>query len=177
MILVKTEAGQQVFKDRSVRLTPRQRSAFILFDGKRSLDDVLATGMGIAQQDIEQMVELGLLERLGAAETAEVGAAASAPSAGVQPPQQAGVAPAAVGVASAVPVLAQGAAGRSAQQRYQDAYAVATKLTASLGLRGFRLNLAVEAAGTYEQLAALAPKIRAAVGDEKAAALEQALAD
>jgi hypothetical protein len=74
-------------------------------------------------------------------------------------------------------VPAQPAAGRSAQQRYQDAYAVATKLTAGLGLRGFRLNLAVEAAGTYEQLAALAPKIRAAVGDEKAAALEQALAD
>jgi hypothetical protein len=37
MILVKTDTGQQVFKDRSVRLTPRQRSAFILFDGRRSV--------------------------------------------------------------------------------------------------------------------------------------------
>ncbi len=71
---------------------------------------------------------------------------------------------------------AQAVVARTAQQRYQDAYPVVTKLTASLGLRGFRLNLAVEAATTYEQLAALAPKIRAAVGDEKAAALENALA-
>jgi hypothetical protein len=173
MILVKTEAGQRVFKDRSVRLTPRQRSAFILFDGKRSLDDVLATGMGIAQQDIEQMIELGLLEQVAGA---EIAAAAGVPSAAVPQPQAA-AGPAPVGAAPVAPVPAQPAAGRSAQQRYQDAYAVATKLTAGLGLRGFRLNLAVEAAGTYEQLAALAPKIRAAVGDEKAAALEQALAD
>ena len=41
MILVKTDAGQQTLRDRSVRLTPRQRSAFILCDGKRSVDDVL----------------------------------------------------------------------------------------------------------------------------------------
>lgn len=40
MILVKTEAGQQVLKDRSVPLSPRQRTAFILFDGKRSVDEV-----------------------------------------------------------------------------------------------------------------------------------------
>jgi hypothetical protein len=172
MILVKTEAGQRVFKDRSVRLTPRQRSAFILFDGKRSVDEVLAAGMGIARPDIEQMIELGLLEQVAGAETA---AAAGGASPVAQQPQAA-VASSPSSVAPDVPGLMQPAVGRSAQQRYQDAYAVATKLTAGLGLRGFRLNLAVEAAGTYEQLAALAPKIRAAVGDEKAAALEQALA-
>ena len=52
---------------------------------------------------------------------------------------------------------------------------MATRLTAGLGLRGFRLNLAVEAATTYEELAALAPKIKSVVGPEKAAPLEQAL--
>jgi hypothetical protein len=66
---------------------------------------------------------------------------------------------------------------RSSQQRYQDAYPIATRLTASLGLRGFRLNLAVEAAGNYEQLGQLAPKIREAVGQEKYAPLEDALND
>jgi hypothetical protein len=35
MILVKTDVGQQALKDRSVPLTPRQRSAFILFDGNK----------------------------------------------------------------------------------------------------------------------------------------------
>ena len=38
MLIVKTDLGHQVMKDRSVPLTPRQRSAFILFDGKRTLD-------------------------------------------------------------------------------------------------------------------------------------------
>ena len=52
---------------------------------------------------------------------------------------------------------------------------MATQLTASLGLRGFRLNLAVEAASGYDDLLALLPKIQAAVGNEKCAGLERAL--
>ncbi|MBB1601786.1 hypothetical protein [Variovorax sp. UMC13] len=151
MILLKTEAGQRVFKDRSIRLTPRQRSAFILFDGQRSVDDVLGAGMGIAREDIEQMVELGLLGQPGAAPLdAAATAVARAPIAPVD-------------------------AARSPQQRYQDAYPVATQLTGALGLRGFRLNLAVEGTASYEELLALAPKIRAAVGPDKAEMLDRAL--
>jgi len=177
MILVKTQAGQQIFKDRSVRLTPRQRSAFILFDGKRTIGDVLDAGMGIGQDDIDQMVELGMLGEVG--DSSEP----SANSANVVPSQPAGLAvvlnkaaaPVAVsGVAAASPVPVA-ATGRSTQLRYQEAYPIATRLTAGLGLRGFRLNLSVEGATTYEQLAALAPKIKAAVGDEKADPLERAL--
>ncbi|MDP9603633.1 UNVERIFIED_ORG: hypothetical protein J2W38_003424 [Variovorax paradoxus] len=149
MILVKTEAGHQALKDRSVPLSPRQRSAFILFDGKRSVDDVLAAGMGIVREDIDQMVALGVLEPV---------AGSAAPSA-----------------ESAAP--AQGSSGRSKQQRYKDAYPIATQLTGGLGLKGFRLNLQVEAATGYDDLLALAPKIRAAVGAEKAAALDKALND
>lgn len=152
MILVKTEAGQQVLKDRSVPLTPRQRSAFIQFDGKRSIDDVLGSGLGIGREEVDQMVALGLL----------------APLAG-QPPA---VAPAVS--AAPAPVASS---GRSRQQRYKDAYPIATQLTGSLGLMGFRLNLQVEGTTSYEDLLALAPKIRAAVGAEKAAALDKALND
>ena len=65
--------------------------------------------------------------------------------------------------------------GRSSTERYQAAYPVATELTASLGLRGFRLNLAVEAAGSFADLAALAPKIRQAVGDVPFTRLDRAL--
>ena len=65
MILVKTEAGQLALKDRTVRLTPRQRSAFILFDGRRSVNEVLAAGLGVLPEDVDQMVELGLLGRVG----------------------------------------------------------------------------------------------------------------
>ncbi len=160
MKLVKTELGQRVLKDRSVPLTPRQRAAFILFDGKNALEHVLAStaAMGVTREDVDAMVNQGLLE----------------PAAGtVLPP--------------AMPVITPGAPldvplgttaiqlERTPQQRYQDAYPVATRLTASLGLRGFRLNLAVEGAGNYEQLRDLAPRIREAVGDKAFIELERAL--
>ena len=45
MILKKTPVGQQAFKERTIRLTPRQRSAFILFDGYRSVSEVLDAGV------------------------------------------------------------------------------------------------------------------------------------
>ena len=63
MIYSKTETGQQVVKDRSVPLTPRQRSALILFDGKRTVDGVLAAtaGMGVTAEDIQFMADSGLL--------------------------------------------------------------------------------------------------------------------
>jgi hypothetical protein len=52
---------------------------------------------------------------------------------------------------------------------------LATQLTATLGLRGFRLNLAVEAAGGFDDLLALFPKIQAAAGVEKSQTLERVL--
>ncbi len=174
MILVKTEAGQQVLRDRSVRLTPRQRSAFILCDGKRSVDEVLGGGMGIGREDIDQMIELGLLGPLDGAPPREpaTAMAASPPVAVamVESPALLKTATETVAVAPA-PLFTT----RSTQQRYQEAYPIATRLTGSLGLRGFRLNLSVEGTSTYEELLALAPKIRAAVGPEKAAELERAL--
>ena len=174
MILVKTQAGQQVFKDRSVRLTPRQRSAFILFDGKRSVSEVLEAGMGIGREDIDQMVEPGLLGQVGGmAEAANAGTVAM-PVEPTRSPARQPERPAAATLqveASATPAMGS----PSAQQRYKDAYPIATQLTGSLGLRGFRLNLSVEGTSTYEELLALAPKIRAVVGDDKAVALDRAL--
>lgn len=154
MKLVKTQAGQRVMKDRSVPLTPRQRAAFILFDGRNTVDQVLAaTGAaGVTRDDVSHLVSLGLLEPAEGAITATATAGAS-------------------------PVTASPAetSGRTPQQRYQDAYPVATKLTARLGLRGFRLNLAVEGAGSYQQLRELAPRIREAVGAAAYAELDRAL--
>jgi hypothetical protein len=175
MILVKTEAGHQVLRDRSIRLTPRQRSAFILFDGKRSVAEVLAAGTGTGREEINQMVELGLLGPThGAREPVDrrvVGSPASDEGVDTHLLQST------LAATSEVELAMTTAAPRSSQQRYQDGYQVATRLTASLGLRGFRLNLAVEGSSSYEQLRALAPKIRAAVGPEKAAMLDRALDD
>lgn len=153
MILVKTPAGQLALKDRQGALSPRQRSAFILFDGKRTLDQVLTAtaAMGISREDVQLMIDQGLLE--------------SGPGA---------LAPAAAAPADGAEVQVDGT-GRTQRERYQAAYPIATELTASLGLKGFRLNLAVEGAAGYEDLAALAPKIREAVGDAKYTRLERAL--
>jgi hypothetical protein len=47
MYLVKTPEGQQAFKERHADLSQRLRSAFLLFDGRRSLMQVLeAVGAG-----------------------------------------------------------------------------------------------------------------------------------
>ncbi|MDM0013771.1 hypothetical protein QTH87_15135 [Variovorax sp. J22P168] len=180
MILVKTEAGQRVLKDRSISLTPRQRTAFILFDGKRSLAEVLAAGMGVTREEIDQLLSHGLLAQVGggaapaAAEVAVPATAAPSPVAAASGGAHALVEPSS-DAAAAVSTVAAPAAGRSLQQRYKDAYPIATQLTGSLGLRGFRLNLSVEGTTNYEQLLELFPKIQAAVGADKAATLEKAL--
>jgi hypothetical protein len=153
MIYTKTELGQAALHDRS-KLTPRQRSAFIMFDGKRSMEDIVkaTTGLGVTAEDINHLISLGLL----------------APAA-VQAP---------VAAAPAAPVSAHNADGSptlNAQEHYSRAYPIATRLTAGLGLRGFRLNLAVEAAGDIDKLKELAPKIKEAVGPEKFKELENAL--
>lgn len=161
MILVKTDVGQMALKDRSLGLTPRQRSAFILFDGKRSVADVIGAGLGVSEQDVDQLVLAGLL---ASADGVPARSAIDAPST----PQPA-AAPASDGGDT------HARERRTPQQRYQDAYPIATRLTAGLGLRGFKLNLQVEAATRYEDLVALAPKIRAAVGPDASTELDRAL--
>ncbi|MBC7610812.1 MAG: hypothetical protein H7228_14780 [Polaromonas sp.] len=161
MIYAKTEFGQTAFKTRSIALTPGQRAAFILFDGKRDSGEVLKStaGMGVTLADLDQLVISGML----------VVSAAS--------PVAAPIPDTATGPKSAA-VLSQTPDGQptvNAQAHYSKAYPIATRLTAGLGLRGFRLNLAVEAAGDLDKLKELAPKIREAVGPEKFLELENAL--
>jgi hypothetical protein len=64
------------------------------------------------------------------------------------------------------------ALARSDSDRYLQAKPLATQVTARLGLRGFRLNLAVEAAANVRELAALLPKMQAAAGIEACRELE-----
>lgn len=165
MIYVKTELGQTAFKTRSVALTPGQRAAFILFDGKRDSGEVLKStaGMGVAQADLDHLVVSGMLV------AAEASVAVTSPQV---------VSASTVAAPQSVAVLSQTTDGQptvNAQAHYSKAYPIATRLTAALGLRGFRLNLAVEAAGDLDKLKELAPKIREAVGPEKFLELENAL--
>ena len=47
MIFAKTTLGLAEMQDRSAGLSPRQRSAFIMFDGKRGSGEILAMTAGI----------------------------------------------------------------------------------------------------------------------------------
>jgi hypothetical protein len=157
MKLYKTVLGHSAFKERSPLFSSRQRSTFILFDGKKTVGEVLAqaSGMGMTQADVDYLLALGFL----AAHAVELPA-----ESGLQPLEQ----------VSAPGDLVPGEP-RSERQRYFDAKPLATQLTASLGLRGFRLNLAVEAADGYPELLNLLPKIQEAVGVKACRALVQAL--
>jgi hypothetical protein len=167
----KTALGKQLFQERNITLSFRQRSAFILFDGEKD-DSVIfkalaATGLDAA--DIKALVDAGLIEVSDGFKSSDFRSSdfkASVPFAASVPPGA--VNAASPGAAAAPPVVSE-------QERYQRAYPIATKLTSGLGLRGFRLNFALESASGYKDLVALAPKIREAVGDEKFAELARAL--
>jgi len=157
-LYTKSDGGLRAMKDRhAVDITRVQRSALILFDGQRSVRAVLeaTAAMGVTAGDVDRLLALGLLQPV-----AEAGAA-PAPS------------PMAAAAQPALPAAQPSAQERA--QRYRAAYPLASELTAQLGLRGFTLNLAVEAAQGFEGLLELLPRLRAAVGDERIRPLEDAL--
>lgn len=155
MQLIKTALGQAAFKERSPLFSARQRSIFILFDGNKTVDQVLAAtaGMGSNQSDVDHMLSQGFLALV----------APATPVAPIESP------------AASETVVPHVVSNRTPQERYLEAKPLATQLTASLGLRGFRLNLSVESAAGYEELLTLLPKIQEAVGTKASKDLERAL--
>lgn len=190
MIYIKTERGRTALQNRSSMLAARHRPAFIMIDGRRSIDEVLkaAAGFGFTMVDVEQMLDLGLIEiapdQTGARSDSSL---SQYPDSSVLPSQFASSAlpsawPASVPVGSLSLTLPpagtsslDAAPSLDAQAHFLKAWPIATRLTAKLGLRGFRLNLAVEAAADLAGLKELAPRIKDAVGSEKYQELEIAL--
>ena len=167
---MKTEEGQRAFKERAPALSSKLRAAFILVDGKRTAQDVVraTAGLGISEVDIAQLETLGFIAP--SPHIPDTPATSSAPK--LAP----GGAPAEdTSPATGAPAAGTHAAQTLPQELYIRAYPIATQLTSSLGLRGFRLNLAVESAGGYQQLVELVPRIREAVGAVKCRPLEEAL--
>jgi hypothetical protein len=176
MHLVKTPAGQQAFKERHADLSPRLRSAFLLFDGQRSLAQVLESvaGMGVTQDEILALVEREWLALRDGAEPRQGVVAVAVPAtaaAAAMPAVAADEGP--VPPQAGLPALAP--SEPSLAVRYRNAYPLAVAITAGLGLKGFRLNLAVEAAMGYDQLVALAPRLREAASPASYAPLHEAL--
>ena len=139
----------------------------ILFDGHRSTGAVLnaTTSLGVSQRDVEALAQMGLIIE-----------APDAPATRLPDAPLTDFASSTLAARHGditLPPLPNDADERA--RRYKKAYPLATQITAKLGLRGFKLNLAVEAADGFEGLRELLPKIRAAVGDERVQPLRDAL--
>jgi hypothetical protein len=174
-IFWKTDAGREALKLRTGGLSQKQRSAFILINGERSIDDILKAtgGIGVVFDDIQSLVDQGFIGQkpkpTADADAADDSGFSSSRleddyynSVMVLPQTQSEQ------VAQVIEVLTD-------QERFARAYPIAVRLTSELGLRGFRLNLAVESAGDLDQLIALLPKLREAVGLKKVSELNRAL--
>jgi len=147
-------------------LSARQRSTFIMFDGVKTTEQILqaVVGLGVTQLDIDYLVNQGFLVAEAAPVAASSPAAAGGPSSGEQWERD-----------SEFALDSERIANLTAQERYAMACPMATQLTASLGLRGFRLNLAVQGAADLDDLIKLLPKIQEAVGPKASRQLARIL--
>lgn len=154
MPLVKTPLGLQVMKTRNIKLSFGQRQALVLLDGTRSTRGVLGmlSHLGLTPDEVQQMVNMGLLKSPTPAWW-DTKAPAAEPTQAAEPSEP----------------------PERAKARYAEAYPVAVQLTSQLGLRGFRLNLAVEFARDIQGLQRLGPRILKAVGEEAYAPLARLL--
>ena len=162
MIWTKTEAGRVEIRSRALVRERAQRTLLLLIDGVRSDEMLLSDLAGISAADFLALQTLGLITAAPRPAAPDRAAAPPSPSPAVSP---------AVGAA---------AAADAAPLDYAQFTAALTKLIASeLGLRGFVLTLAVEKAGTADELQAVAQRaltqIRERKGDAAAAAARRAL--
>lgn len=160
MIWAKTEAGRIEIQSRALVRERAQRNLLLLIDGVRSDAVLLGDLAGISTADFLTLEALGLIT---STQRPTAGGRAAPPS----PPAPAAPTPA-------------GAGAEAAPLDYAQFTAALTKLIASeLGLRGFVLTLAVEKAGTADELQAVAQRaltqIRERKGEAVAAAARHAL--
>jgi hypothetical protein len=133
----KTEPGSLALIDRrAAHLTRRQRLALILLDGQRSVDEVLRQTAALGVTR-EDIEKLASLGLI--ADTAPTPIENARPAPPPDDPERA--------------------------RRYRAAYPIAVGITSKLGLKGFKLNLAVESANGYDGLMALLPRLREAAGE------------
>ena len=157
MIWIKTDAGRAEMQTRALVKERLQRTLLLLIDGTKSEELLLSSIAGTRAEDFKLLLDLGLIApALGAVRTGT-----QAPPAVREP------APAA-------------AAAAAAPLDYAQFTATLTQLISKeLGLRGFTLTLAVEKAGTIEELQAVAHRaleqIRDRKGEPVAAAARAAL--
>ncbi|TAG25152.1 MAG: hypothetical protein EAZ37_13880 [Burkholderiales bacterium] len=154
MIVIKTALGAQVMKDRSVSLSAQQRSALILCDGKRSINELLhmTAGVGVTILDIEALADKALIDIIDA----DPSVPTLRPSAGLES-------------------KSDSLNSTLSPVDFRQARDTAIKICADLGFKGFSLNIAVVDAESIDQLKKHAPEIRRLAGDAKYRLLHEQL--
>jgi hypothetical protein len=155
VIWAKTDAGRIEMQTRALVKERARRNLLLLIDGVKTDESLLAGLAGVGAEDFRALESLGLI----------------VPVAGAARPSEAPAKPASVTASAAAP---------QAPLDYAQFTAALTQLISSqLGLRGFVLTLAVEKAGTAEELQAVAQRaieqIRERKGEPAALAARQAL--
>ena len=152
MIWGKTEAGRLEMQTRALVKERARRNLLLLIDGVKT-DAMLLGGLaGISAADFEALHQLGLIVPL-----------ADAPSA--RPNRAAGPASAAPAAAPVAPAAAAPAEPAAPLDYGQFTAALTQLISGELGLRGFVLTLAVEKAGTIEELQAVAARTLAQIAE------------
>ena len=203
LILKKTDKGLEALRARDPALPVRMRPTFILFDGHKSIEQVMhllppSNGRLQVLDDIKALVQHGLLELLrpqapaqahahAHAQASEIGGWLSSPASDpiildetvTQIAAQPAATPAPKPLADERIAAARHASApvqvSDPDERYMQAYAVANQLVSELGLRGFRLQLSVEKAQGYQGLVALLPRMRELIDARKLRAVEKIL--
>jgi hypothetical protein len=148
VIWVKTEAGRSEMQSRSLVKERAKRNLLLLIDGVKT-DAMLLDGLaGITATDFDVLEELGLIAPIAESQYGRTSRAA---------------APAAAPTAAPAEPAAPGAPLDYAQFTA----ALTQMISTELGLRGFMLTLAVEKAGTIEELRAVADRTITQIAERK----------
>lgn len=163
MIWTKTVTGRAEISARALVHERARRNLLLLIDGVRSQDSLLGSVAGIGPGDFDQLARLGLIVR-GPADTVSTTRHATAGAAGavrVSAPSP---------KSAALPVL--DIPFYEKQQRPAPSYGPFTAnltqlISNELGLRGFRLTLAVEKAANVKELEPVAARVLAEITKRK----------
>lgn len=158
----KTEAGRQEIQSRSKVTGRAQRTLLLLVDGRRGDAELLAAVQGTSAADFEVLAALGLIAASQAGAASAAGLAAAAPAESTPP-----VAAFLRTAAGAAPAAGAPQASTPPASYPEFTRALTELISRELGLRGFGLTLAVEKAGTNDELTAVAERVIDAVRERR----------
>ena len=158
LIWAKTDAGRTEIQARALVKERAQRNLLLVIDGVKTEEMLLTNLAGITLDDFAALQSLGLIAPM----------AAASPS-----PSRSGSSPSAR-TASAAAAPAAPVADPLPLDYGQFTQALTQMISKELGLRGFVLTLAVEKAGTIEELQAVAQRTLAQIAERKGEAVAAA---